>query len=109
MWMTPATQQSDTQKALNALNADKSGANTARIDYILSGSALTHQFGDPTNDPRTPDLIVQPIPGTIYSTSKAKVAEHGEVWGWPRFMGYLEHPDGYKRQAGGESRRSLRR
>jgi hypothetical protein len=34
----------------------------------------------------------------------AAVAEHGEVWGWPRFMGYLEHPDGYKRQAGGESR-----
>jgi hypothetical protein len=34
----------------------------------------------------------------------AQVAEHGEVWGWPRFMGYLEHPDGYKREAGGESR-----
>jgi hypothetical protein len=34
----------------------------------------------------------------------AVVAEHGEVWGWPRFMGYLEHPDGYRREAGGESR-----
>lgn len=34
----------------------------------------------------------------------ARVVEHGEVWGWPRFMGYLEHPDGYKREAGGESR-----
>jgi hypothetical protein len=34
----------------------------------------------------------------------AAVAEHGQVWGWPRFMGYLEHPDGYKREAGGESR-----
>jgi hypothetical protein len=34
----------------------------------------------------------------------AAVAEHGEVWGWPRFMGYLERPDGYKREAGGESR-----
>jgi hypothetical protein len=77
MWMKPAAQQSDTQKALDALKADKAGANTARISYILSGSALTRQFGDPTKDPRTPDLIVQPIPGTIYSTSKAKVAEHG--------------------------------
>ena len=37
----------------------------------------------------------------------AKVAEHGEVWGWPPFMGYLEHPDGYKREAGGESRRTF--
>jgi hypothetical protein len=37
----------------------------------------------------------------------AVVAEHGEIWGWPRFIGYLEHPEGYKRQAGGESRRSF--
>ena len=37
----------------------------------------------------------------------AKVAEHGEVWGWPPFMGYLEHPDGYKREAGGDSRRTF--
>jgi hypothetical protein len=36
----------------------------------------------------------------------ARVAEHGEVWGWPRFVGYLEHPEGYKREAGGESRRT---
>jgi hypothetical protein len=36
----------------------------------------------------------------------ARVAEHGEVWGWPRFMGYTEHPDGYQREAGGESRRT---
>ena len=39
----------------------------------------------------------------------AVVAEHGEIWGWPRFIGYLEHPEGYKRQAGGESRRTLER
>jgi len=37
----------------------------------------------------------------------AAVAEHGEVWGWPRFMGYVEHPDGYRREAGGESRRTF--
>jgi len=28
-------------------------------------------------DTRTPDIIIQPIPGTIYSTSNAKVMEHG--------------------------------
>jgi hypothetical protein len=37
----------------------------------------------------------------------AVVADHGEIWGWPRFMGYLEHPEGYKREAGGESRRTF--
>ena len=36
----------------------------------------------------------------------AAVAEHGEVWGWPSFVPYLERPDGYKREAGGQSRRS---
>jgi len=36
-----------------------------------------------------------------------KVADHGEVWGWPTFVPYLEHPLGFKREAGGESRRSF--
>lgn len=44
---------------------------------MLSGSALARQFNSPRFDPRTPDLIIQPVPGTIYSTSTAKVAEHG--------------------------------
>jgi hypothetical protein len=69
--------QSQTGAAVAALDADKAGANTARISYVLSGQGLERQFGDPRVDPRTPDIIVQPIPGTIYSSSKAKVAEHG--------------------------------
>jgi hypothetical protein len=36
-----------------------------------------------------------------------RVAEHGEIWGWPPFEGYLEHPEGFKREAGGESRREF--
>ena len=35
-----------------------------------------------------------------------QVADHGQIWGWPRFVPYLEHPRGYQREAGGESRRS---
>jgi hypothetical protein len=35
------------------------------------------------------------------------VAEHGQIWGWPRFTPYLEHPEGYERDSGGESRREL--
>jgi hypothetical protein len=37
----------------------------------------------------------------------AKVIEHGDVWGWPRFVGWIEHPEGYQREAGGESRRTF--
>jgi arylsulfatase A-like enzyme len=34
------------------------------------------RFGNPALG-RTPDLIIQPIAGTIYSKSSAKIAEHG--------------------------------
>lgn len=69
--------QKQAAAAAQALNADKAGANTARIDTIFADGPLATQFGDPLANPRTPDLIVQPIAGTIYTTSKAKVAEHG--------------------------------
>src|SRR5262249_12795490 len=68
--------QSQTATAVAALTADQNGANTARISTILSGTPLINQFGNPQANARTPDIIVEPIPGTIYSTSVAKVAEH---------------------------------
>jgi hypothetical protein len=51
-----------------------SGAGSLNVQSVLSGAALHARFGD---DERTPDVIVQPIQGTIYTGSKAKVAEHG--------------------------------
>jgi len=69
--------QSQTAAAVKALQADQATANTARIQTILWGHALAAQFGDPLKNSRTPDIIVQPIPGTIYTTSAKKVAEHG--------------------------------
>ncbi|MCX4148812.1 alkaline phosphatase family protein [Paraburkholderia madseniana] len=44
--------------------------------YILYGSQLADRFGDPARG-RTPDIIVQPNPGVIYTSSKAKDEEHG--------------------------------
>lgn len=44
--------------------------------YILSGPALARRFGDPALG-RTPDIVVQPNPGVIYSSSKKKDEEHG--------------------------------
>ena len=38
---------------------------------------LELKFNSPLTDSRTPDIIVQPIYGTIYTASKAKNAEHG--------------------------------
>lgn len=68
--------QSQVPNALAILEADQSTGNTARIQKIYAGAELLARFGDPRNG-RTPDIIIQPIPGTIYSGSAAKIAEHG--------------------------------
>jgi hypothetical protein len=48
------------------------------IDEVMSGEELKLKFNDPLRDSRTPDIIVQPVYGTIYTgASKNKVAEHG--------------------------------
>jgi Type I phosphodiesterase / nucleotide pyrophosphatase len=44
---------------------------------ILYGPSITTMFNSPAVDSRTPDIIVQPYSGTIYSGSKKKQAEHG--------------------------------
>jgi hypothetical protein len=74
VWLQDQTQ---TAVAVKALRTNQAGPNKARIQSVLSGDALADHFGDPLRNDRTPDLIVQPIPGTIYTGSKAKVAEHG--------------------------------
>jgi len=42
-----------------------------------SESSFLTMFGDPSLDPHTPDVVVQPKHGVIYSLSKKKNAEHG--------------------------------
>lgn len=74
IWLADQTQ---TAKAVALLQANQANGNSARIQTIYSGAALADRWGDPLHNNRTPDVIVQPIPGTIYSHSKAKVAEHG--------------------------------
>ena len=49
----------------------------AHIDGILSGSALSALYSDPLTDSRTPDIILLPTPGTVYTTSATKIADHG--------------------------------
>jgi arylsulfatase A-like enzyme len=43
----------------------------------LGGDELKLKFNDPAHDSRVPDVIVQPIYGTVYTGSTAKNAEHG--------------------------------
>ena len=66
--------QSKTQAAVDYLN---SNAKALFIDEVLGGDDLKLKFNDPAHDSRTPDIIVQPVYGTVYTTSSKKNAEHG--------------------------------
>lgn len=78
IWLRDPSQLS---QAVSTLNANL-GCNAPGIcadgpqAYILYGPRLARRFGDPALG-RTPDIIVQPNPGVIYSASKKKDAEHG--------------------------------
>lgn len=66
--------QSQTSAAASYLNAN---AKALFIEEVLAGANIKLKFNDPLHDNRTPDIMVQPIYGTIYTTSKKKNAEHG--------------------------------
>src|SRR5207248_4857882 len=63
-----------TQQVADYLN---NNANALFIEEVLGGAELKLKFNDPAKDSRTPDIIVQPVYGTIYTGSKTKNAEHG--------------------------------
>lgn len=66
--------QSQTQAVADYLNAN---AKALFIDEVMAGNEINLKFNSPATDPATPDVIVQPIYGTVYTGSKAKNAEHG--------------------------------
>jgi hypothetical protein len=67
--------QSKTKIVADYLNQN---ANALSIDEVMSGEELKLKFRDPLKDSRTPDIIVQPVYGTIYTKPTSnKVAEHG--------------------------------
>jgi len=66
--------QADTAAVRSYLNKN---ASALFIEEVMAGNELKLKFNDPATDSRTPDLIVQPIYGTIYTSSSKKNAEHG--------------------------------
>jgi predicted AlkP superfamily pyrophosphatase or phosphodiesterase len=62
------------QKVADYLNTN---ANALFIEEVMAGAELKLRFDNPLSDSRTPDVIVQPVYGTIYTTSTNKNAEHG--------------------------------
>jgi Type I phosphodiesterase / nucleotide pyrophosphatase len=69
---------SDTNAAVGILEANAAKAGIGEIFY---GNSLSQNYGKPglppNGDPRTPDIIVQPNVGVVYTGSARKLSEHG--------------------------------
>ena len=66
--------QSQTAAVASYLNAN---AGALFIDEVMAGNEIKLKFNDSLADNATPDVLVQPIYGTIYTGSSKKNAEHG--------------------------------
>ncbi len=66
--------QTKTPAAVQALEANETEYGAGEI---FSGPSLKLLYNDPLIDPRTPDIIVAPNVGVVYTGGKKKVSEHG--------------------------------
>jgi len=76
--------RSQTAAAVQALQNMSATIGISNNNQIISGTQLAQQFGnaayghgDPSLDPRLPDIIVTPNQGVIYTNSTKKISEHG--------------------------------
>jgi len=75
IWLSPADQAAGKGEAVRSyLNRN---AKALFIEQVMGGAEITARFNNPLHDGRTPDVIVQPVYGTIYTGSTGKNAEHG--------------------------------
>jgi hypothetical protein len=67
----------DSTQTANAVQMLSKNLATIGGGEILSGNLLTTFFNSPTVDSRSPDIVVVPNVGTIYTGGTKKVSEHG--------------------------------
>jgi Type I phosphodiesterase / nucleotide pyrophosphatase len=68
---------SDTDAAVKILEDNASATTGIGLGQIFYGPSVSLNYNDPTVDPRTPDIIVTPNVGVVYTGSTAKLSEHG--------------------------------
>ena len=71
IWLPDQTQTASVARLINKY------AKELYVDEVMAGNEIKLKFNDPMHDPRTPDIVVQPIYGTVYTSSTKKNAEHG--------------------------------
>lgn len=74
LWLNSS---SDTDASVAILEANADATTGIGLGQIYYGSSLALNYNDPTLDPRTPDIIVNPNVGVTYTGSSKKLAEHG--------------------------------
>lgn len=80
LWLADSA---NTLTAVGELEANASAAGIGQIFYgpsletTFNAPGIPVEFGGSGGDPRTPDIIVQPNVGVVYTGSKKKQAEHG--------------------------------
>jgi arylsulfatase A-like enzyme len=104
LWLTNSK---DTLTAVGMLESNAASAGIGQILYSTSLTTLFNPPGVPTNpgpccflreggDPRTPDIIVLPNVGVVYTGSAKKQSEHGGfAWDDTNVMLLVSNP-GYK-------------
>jgi len=76
LWL-PSISQSNTEMYVSALS-EPANEWTLGIKQIYSGMSLQLRYNNPLQDSRTPDILVEPDYGVIY-TGGSKIAEHGGI------------------------------
>ena len=71
LWLQDQTQTANVAALIN------NHAQELFVDEVMAGDEIRLKFNDPLHDNRTPDIIVQPQYGVVYTGSTKKNAEHG--------------------------------
>jgi hypothetical protein len=71
IWLQDQTQTANVAALIN------NHAKELFVDEVMAGDEIKLKFNDPRHNNRTPDIIVQPQYGVVYTPSKKKNAEHG--------------------------------
>jgi len=71
IWLQDQTQAANVAALINH------HAKELFVEEVMAGDEINLKFNDPLHSNRTPDILVQPQYGTVYTTSSKKNAEHG--------------------------------
>jgi hypothetical protein len=71
LWLPDQSQTAQVARYLSA------NAQPLHIANVLAGASLQLSLNDPATSSRTPDIIVVPLYGVIYTNAASKNAEHG--------------------------------